>query len=202
MSDNRGSTSPLSKAGLRESIRARRRAIPENERKRAAEAVAALLSRIPQLTGANLVLAYAANREELDPGPAIAALRESGVRIAYPRVSNDALDVHEVDNPSDLVLGTFSIREPRPDAPRVDIGAIDVVLVPAIAFDRRGYRIGYGGGFYDRFFAHLPTGPLRVGLAFDEQLLDQVPVQPHDEPVDMIVTPSAVLHVTDARAET
>jgi 5-formyltetrahydrofolate cyclo-ligase len=194
MGDIRGSASPLSKAGLRESVRARRRAIPPDERTRDAQALADRLAELPELSHVDLVLAYGANREEIDPEPALARLRASGVRVAYPRVSKDALELHEVADPAELVIGSFSIREPRPSAPRVDPCAIDVVFVPAVAFDRRGYRIGYGGGFYDRFLAGLPTGPLRIGLAFDEQILDEVPTQPHDEPVDIIVTPTKVLH--------
>jgi 5-formyltetrahydrofolate cyclo-ligase len=196
MGDIRGSTSPLSKAGLRESVRARRRAIGADERARDAKALADRLSELPELSKVDLVLAYGANREEIDPEPALARLRASGTRIAYPRIVKDALDLHEVADPAELVLGSFSIREPRPNAPRIEPASVDVIFVPAVAFDHRGYRIGYGGGFYDRFLADLPSGPLRIGLAFDEQVLDEVPVQPHDEPVDMIVTPTRVLRTS------
>ncbi len=188
------------KAGLREATRARRRAIAQDTREAAAVAIANALSGLPELADARLVLGYGANREELDPARAVARLRERGVRIAYPRVTSDnVLDLHEVGSPDELVLGSYSIREPRPESPRVDANEIDVVLVPGVAFDRRGYRLGYGGGFYDRFLARLPEGPLRIGLAFDEQLLDEVPTEPHDQPVDLVVTPSTVVHVVGAQ---
>ena len=201
MTDARtGRSTAARKAGLREVTRTRRRAIPQAQRDEAAEGLAQMLEGISELAGARVVLGYGANREEIDPAPALLKMHEAGIRIAYPRVSDrDTLDVHEVSDPDDLVLGAFSIREPRPDAPRVDIADIDVVLVPAVAFDRRGYRLGYGGGFYDRFLARLPEGPLRIGVAFDEQLIDEVPAEAHDEPVDLVVTPGAVLHTQHER---
>jgi len=183
------------KETLRAEARARRLAIPREQRDADAERLANALLRLPEFTRARLVLAYGANCEEIDPALAVSRLRDLGLRVAYPRVaSKDVLDLHEVDDPDDLVLGAFSIREPRPDAPRVDASDVDAVLVPGVAFDRRGHRLGYGGGFYDRFLGALPKGPLRIGLAFDEQLFDEVPAEPHDEPVDVVVTPSVVVY--------
>ncbi len=195
----RDSSAPQHKSQLRATVRARRREIPPERRASDAEALADALMHIPGLVCARLVLGFGANAEEIDPEPALRRLREEGVRVAYPRVSQQELDLHEVADPADLVLAAYGIREPRPEAPRVHLNEIDALLVPAVAFDRRGFRLGYGGGFYDRFLARLPEDTLRIGVAFDEQLLDELPREPHDEPVDFIVTPSTVLGGLRAR---
>ncbi len=71
--------------------------------------------------------------------------------------------------------------------------------MPGVAFDRSGHRLGYGGGFYDRFLARLPARALRIGVAFDQQVLDELPAEEHDQPVDLVVTPSEVLHASPPR---
>lgn len=189
-------TQPDRKAVLRQAARERRRAIPEPQRARAAEQVARHLVDLPELTSVRVLLTYGANAEELDPGPGVERLRERipHLRIAYPRVAGaDVLELHEVATPDDLVLGAFAIREPRPDAPPVDPSQIDAVIVPGIAFDRRGFRIGYGGGYYDRLLATLPARTRTIGLAFDEQIVDEVPDDAHDVPVGVLVTPSGAI---------
>ena len=187
------------KAELRERLRAVRRAIPPERRSRDAECLALSLMRIPELACAGLVLGYGANAEEIDPGPALARLRDAGVRVAYPRVSHSDLDLHEVGDPADLVLAVYGIREPRPDAPRVEPEDIDAVLVPGVAFDRSGRRLGYGGGFYDRFLVRLPVEAVRIGVAFDEQVVEELPSQPHDQSVDLVVTPTEMVSLERSR---
>ena len=90
--------------------------------------------------------------------------------------------------------GRFGIREPKPQVgtPQA-IADIDAILVPAVAFDRRGYRVGYGGGYYDRFLPELRGRAVRVGLAFACQLVDSVPAGAHDVPVDFIVTETEII---------
>ncbi len=95
----------------------------------------------------------------------------------------------------DLVLNRIGLREPVPTAPRVAPAELDAVLVPALAFDRRGHRLGRGGGFYDRFLGALPPRVTTIGIAFSVQLLNAIPTDPHDRPVDVIVTEDAVLRV-------
>lgn len=182
------------KAQLRVHVRALRRAITAEQRERDAALLAERLVGLPEISQAKLVLAYGANAEEVDPEPALRRLRAAGVRVAYPRVAGDTLDLHEVDHYSDLVPGSFGINEPRAEAPRVDASSIEAVLVPAVAFDKEGYRVGYGGGFYDRFLDRLPPDTPRIGIAFDEQIVDAVPHEPHDRRVQVVVTPTAVYH--------
>jgi len=105
-----------------------------------------------------------------------------------PRVQGRRLEWARVDAWDDLVPGPFGIAAPPPDAPARILRAGDVVLVPGLAFDARGWRLGRGGGFYDRAFPPDVPGPLLVGVAYAFQLLDAVPHDSRDRRVDAIVT--------------
>jgi 5-formyltetrahydrofolate cyclo-ligase len=116
-----------------------------------------------------------------------------GKILLLPRVNlqKGSLDLYLVRDPvRDLRVGTWGIREPRPDrCVRVDPHAIDFVLVPGLAFDARGGRLGYGGGFYDKLLAHgLSPCAWLVAGAFKSQMVEKVPVDGHDVPMDVVVT--------------
>ncbi len=157
----------------------------------AADALADLLLALPELEHARLVLAYSATDEEISLGPAIDRLRARGVDIAYPRIEErGVLAVHLAEDDAELVSGPMGIREPSADAPRPDLTALDAVIVPGVAFDERGVRVGFGGGFYDRLLP-LVAGAVRIGVAYDEQLSAQpLPAEPHDVVMDVVVTPT------------
>lgn len=184
----------VAKSALRAQVRAARAAVPPAEREAAAEAVARRIAALPELAAARLVLGYCARSEEIDPFPALVRLRAQGARIAYPRVTGPGtLDLHEIGDERELEFGSFSIREPVPHAPRVAPGDVDAVIVPGVAFDAKGRRMGYGGGFYDRLLPQLPPGCPRIAIAFDEQVVDEVPADTHDQGVDLVVTPSRII---------
>ena len=112
-----------------------------------------------------------------------------GKTVVCPRVrwKPRGLDSFAIESLDDLVESSRGLWEPDPArAVPVDDTALDLVLVPGIAFDRRGWRIGFGAGLYDRFLARVDMP--RVALAFSLQILDSLPVEPHDEPVDWVVT--------------
>lgn len=93
-----------------------------------------------------------------------------------------------------IKLGAYNIREPKPEcSPAIDIEKLDVVIVPAVAYDTSCYRLGYGGGFYDRFLENLRPDAKTIGIAFDLQIFDEVPKEPHDAQLDFIVTESRTL---------
>jgi 5-formyltetrahydrofolate cyclo-ligase len=160
---------------------------PEN----VAAASAALCHRLaawPALQEARTALTYLAFRSEPDLSLLFDLL--PGVCWAAPRVEGKELVIHPYD-PARLVRHRFGMLEPAADLPVINPTHLDVVLVPGVAFDRRGGRLGFGGGYYDRF---LPTTPaLRVGTAFDECLADELPCTAHDQRVDWIATPTALL---------
>ncbi|NTW29019.1 MAG: 5-formyltetrahydrofolate cyclo-ligase [Coriobacteriia bacterium] len=182
---------------LRAQARAVRDALSPEARASAADLVARALSALPELATARVVLVYAALPAELDLTPAIAAFRARGVTIAYPRVEPDGvLGIHAVARESELVSGPFGLVEPAADAPRVAPEDLDAVIVPAIAYDSCGLRLGYGGGYYDRLLPTLRPGCIRIGAVFDEQLLTEIPAEPHDQGVDLVVTPTRVIRTT------
>jgi 5-formyltetrahydrofolate cyclo-ligase len=179
-----------SKNSIREACRSACRALTPEERQRANMALSRRLLVLPEVASATTVLAYAAMPEEADPADAVRALGERAVRIAWPRVSGDGvLSLHAADA-GRLLPGFRGILEPPEDAPLVDPAEVDVAFVPGSAFDAGCQRIGKGGGFYDRLLPALRGDALKVGIAFDEQVVDEVPVQPHDVALDAIVTPT------------
>jgi len=172
---------------LRARLRAERAALAPAEVRAASAAVCRWLDRLPVLDGAQHVAVYAARRGEIDPAQTAERLHARGARVAYPRVDGERLVFHAA-RVGELALGTYGIPAPRPDAPAIALDACEVVLVPGVAFDRDGHRLGQGGGYYDRALAGSPR-TLRIGLAHSFQLLDGLPRQEGDEPVDLIVTP-------------
>lgn len=97
-----------------------------------------------------------------------------------------------------IQYGAYNIREPKPEcSPAIDIKDLDVVIVPAVAYDKQRYRLGYGGGFYDRFLENLREDAVTVGIAFDLQIFDEIPKEPHDAQLDYIITESTILTSSD-----
>jgi 5-formyltetrahydrofolate cyclo-ligase len=118
----------------------------------------------------------------------------AGGTLLLPRIVRTPqrhLELHAVGDPArDLIAGPWGIREPDPQrCPRMTLADATCVLVPGVAFDATGARLGYGGGFYDRLLATAPTVP-RIAAAFDLQLVDAVPVDAHDLRVDRVITPT------------
>jgi 5-formyltetrahydrofolate cyclo-ligase len=146
---------------------------------------------LPEVGAARAVLAYAAMPGEIDPAPLVHALRERGARVAYPRVCGPgAMTLHWASDDA-LEPGFCGIAEPAADAEDAAPDEFDLAIVPGVAFDAACERLGRGGGFYDRLLPAI-TG-LTVGLAFDEQIVECLPREEHDMPVDVVVTPSRVI---------
>jgi 5-formyltetrahydrofolate cyclo-ligase len=122
--------------------------------------------------------------------------------VAFPAIQDDSIRYYAVRQPQDFVLGQFGAQEPDPtmaiEVSPEDAGA---VLVPGRAFDRQGARLGRGGGWYDRVLSQLPETCLRIGIAFEIQWVDKVPVDAHDRPVDWIITENGVHRVDSSRGE-
>ena len=93
-----------------------------------------------------------------------------------------------------IQYGAYNIREPKPEcSPAINIKDLDVIIVPDVAYDKNCYRLGYGGGFYDRFLENLRKDAVTIGIAFDLQIFDEVPKEAHDAQLDYIVTESRIL---------
>lgn len=141
-----------------------------------------------RLSRGGIVALYAAKGSEVDTARIDAAARARGFTVAYPRVNRRArlLAFHAVA-PAALAPSGFGLREPSPDAPAVAVADIAAFIVPGLAFDRSGGRLGWGRGHYDATFAAAPRA-LRIGLAFERQVVDHVAREPHDEALHIIIT--------------
>jgi len=183
------------KSRLRRAMRVCRARVTLPEATEAAAACAERLLESPELRAARRVALYAALPDELPTRPLFEALRSGGVRVLLPRLRADGgFSFAPAERWGDLVPGRYGVLEPAPDAAAVPPTRGDVVVLPGVAFDRRGRRLGRGGGHYDRAF---PPGqqeaPLLVGHAYAFQLVDAVPVAPHDRAVDAVATERGIV---------
>ena len=168
----------------------------ERRRRMSAEATrdksAAILARVaalPWVRQAPQVLTYVSSKDnEVDTFELIRWLLQEGRPVRVPVCApGRTLVWPELARVEDLVRGAFGIWEPGPDCRRThDPDPDAVVIVPGVAFTRDGYRIGYGAGYFDRFLARH-AGP-SIGLAYEACLVETIPVEPHDIPVDLVVT--------------
>lgn len=177
------------KARMRTLARAARRRVPGAERRAAAGVIATWAADIAALAGRGTVSCFSTFGDELDTQPLIMALARRGCRLALPVVVGRARPlVFRRWQPGDRMgTGHFGIREPLPSAPEAQPR---VFLVPLLAFDRFGYRVGYGGGFYDRSLAmaRAERRIAAIGLAFAIQQVGLVPRDRYDQPVDFVLT--------------
>jgi len=171
-------------------VLARRAARGGPARRAAGAALRARLAALPQVASAQTVFAFASFRTEVDTTPFLQWCLERGVTVGTPRIEGphhmEAYALADLD--TDFVSGRHLIPEPRDGLARIDPALIDVVILPGSAFDERGGRLGYGGGFYDTFLGRLRPEAPRIGVCFEAQLVDEVPRAAHDLCVDLVVT--------------
>jgi 5-formyltetrahydrofolate cyclo-ligase len=162
-----------------------------------AQESAALCSRLlenPMWEDTRTVLFFSPLPDEPDIWPALVQVLNHGLTVALPRYHKErrTYGAHLVRNlESDIVLGHHRIREPRQECPEHPLNLLDLVLVPGVAFDLSGHRLGRGAGYYDRLLAEVRG--TTCGIAFDEQVSGKLPVEPHDMFVDCLLTPTRCL---------
>ncbi len=188
----------MDKTDLHTRMRALRDALPQHDRRKWEEAIFARVASVPQFTAAPLVLAYAATPGELSTWGLLQALWQAGRAVALPRCLPKAgeLAFYRVEGMYQLVPGHRSIPEPLPAlCQEVHDFTASFCLVPALACDAHCHRLGYGGGYYDRFLAHYP-GTSCVPLYSACLLQQPLPAQPWDIPVHFIATETQLLDGT------
>ncbi len=154
---------------------------------------------LPEVGTAAVVMLFWSFGSEPPTAPLLAALHDRGVLTALPRIAGDALVVRSYVPGEPLTETSFGAREPLEGA-RLDPTAVDLVVVPGVAFDRQGRRVGYGGGFYDRFLLSTRPDAVRVAIAFEVQVVDHdLPSGPFDLPVGIVVTEDRTLRPGSAR---
>ena len=190
------------KRALRRAMTGRREELSAEQRAQSAQAATDRFLELPEVTAARVVAAFVSTRSEIDTSRAVEGLRRRGVTVVLPRVSAELLPprlrFHKVEGPSELVFGIFGLLEPGPGCPEIAPHDIDVFMVPGLAFDARGGRVGYGGGYYDELMAYVrahPDGPsgFFVGFGYDFQLTESCPTGEWDVPIDCIVTDTRVI---------
>jgi 5-formyltetrahydrofolate cyclo-ligase len=185
------------KAGVRRAMSEARRNLSAAERQARSRRIASFCRDLAGFSSAAVVCSYVNFREEVETAELIAALLQEGRRVAVPvhlHGTAQPLIFAEIRALSEMVRNHFGILQPPREAARlVPTAAIPLFLVPGLAFDAAGRRLGYGLGFYDRAFAAAAPGALKVGLAFELQILESVPADPHDVPMDFVVTEDRVI---------
>ncbi|NIR72103.1 5-formyltetrahydrofolate cyclo-ligase [candidate division KSB1 bacterium] len=179
---------------IRDEIESRRKRLPKEWIASTSRMIFDRLNDISEFRDARTLHCYVAWRNEVDTQVLIKRLLNSGRRVVVPVVDRESHSlIHsEVRDFADLQPGAFGILEPMKDRRRpVEISELDLIVVPGVAFDRIGNRIGYGGGYYDNFLKHTPT--TKIGLAYDFQIVERIPTNARDERVDMVVSEQGVL---------
>ena len=190
------------KSELRQLARTRLSQItPEQRRTLSAAVIARLLAR-PEFHRAQRILGYLPLKDELDLSPALESALRSGKTVALPRYIPDQntycaailtapLTTHHSPLTTNLAPGAFGIPEPSVSAAIMPLNQLDFVLVPGVAFDASGRRLGRGKGFYDRLLANVNSADcIKCGIAADEQIVTGIPAEPHDVPMNLIITPT------------
>ena len=189
------------KSEVRQLILARRAELDPDLARRKSEAIGRVLSFLPEYRLARTLLLFVSFRDEVNTGPLIRAALREHKRVAVPKVlrpprhpERNLLPCAIRSFPGDLTPGAHGILEPPDGAERpVRVEELDLVVVPGVAFTPAGDRLGYGGGFYDRFLPTLAPGTPTVGLCFDLQLVESLPREPHDHRVSAVVTEKGVI---------
>jgi 5-formyltetrahydrofolate cyclo-ligase len=183
------------KQAIREQAHANRNA-QENKDELSREIVAKFMG-LPEYQAARTVLFYLDVRSEVRTRHSLEAALQSGKKIVVPYCVDGELELFHFEHMEELSVGMYKILEPKTElrdvaAKRVEVAEIDLIMVPGVAFDRRGGRTGHGKGYYDKLLEHCrPDTPL-VALAFECQMFEEIPMQDHDVFMDKILTEAAI----------
>jgi len=185
------------KKELRKKIIALRDNLPLEEREKKSKFIHTRLFSLPEFVSARTLAFYVSFKSEVLTETMIRKSLSLGRKVVVPitDLANRRLKLSRIiDYTDDLTPGTWGILEPKPD--RIKLTAleeIDLVITPGLVFDKKGGRMGYGGGFYDGLLKSLQKEKVSIALAFELQMVEEVPVDNRDEPVDIIVTEGRVI---------
>jgi 5-formyltetrahydrofolate cyclo-ligase len=189
------------KASLRKEQLQRRNSIPPEVRKVKNSAILTNLESLDEIRNAGTVLLFASFRSEVDMTGMISSALSSSKRVILPKVDagTGTLQLFEISSPDELAPGYMGIPEPPGTADRniFDINDIDAAIIPGACFDEKGNRVGYGGGYYDRLLSGLQKSIPVIAPAYEEQIVDAVPAEPHDIRVGIIVTDRRVIRCAE-----
>lgn len=186
----------MPKKSIRRELLARRKSLPAATCLSLSFRAQQRLLEIPEFAAAGTVALYCAIRNEVFTEAIFASARKLGKTVTYPRVGAAGLEFVEVGELRELGPGAFGILEPS-GSRTVPLPRLDLVVVPGVAFDLSGHRLGYGKGFYDRVLHSCEDRGVLVGLGFEMQLVEALPAETHDVRMDMVVTEERILGFRD-----
>ncbi|TBR59345.1 5-formyltetrahydrofolate cyclo-ligase, partial [Westiellopsis prolifica IICB1] len=181
----------MDKAKLRKSLLKQRQLMSVAEWKQKSDRICTNLLNSPQFTQAKTVLAYFSFRQEPDLTPLFGQDQDNNSPKIWgiPRCVGNYLSWYIWTLDDSVKIGAYGITEPEPEAPIIEPEQVDLILVPCVACDQQGYRLGYGGGYYDRLLATPEwANKSTIGIVFDFAYLPQLPVEPWDQPLDAVCT--------------
>jgi 5-formyltetrahydrofolate cyclo-ligase len=187
------------KRELRKSMRVLRAAVPPGERMEAGRRIIEIILSgrppIPAPGPGSVVAMYVSDGGEPDFIPYLPQLTRAGIVCSFPAFRGDQMEFYAAAQASDFAVGAYGLYEPEPTTPPIPGGKIDLMLLPGMAFDRSGGRLGRGKSYYDRFLTQIDPGrrPLAVGTCHDFQVIDHVPTDVGDVRMDFLVTPSGLI---------
>jgi 5-formyltetrahydrofolate cyclo-ligase len=186
----------MNKAELRKEVLQKRDSIEPSIKKIKDRAVMARLKGLNEFKSAKTLLLYASFRSEVDTHELIKECLGAQKRVLLPRVNYllKKLEIREIESLNDIEKGHWGIPEPKRTTPLRDLNTADIIIVPGVCFDRKGGRIGYGAGYYDKLLKGLNRAIPVIALAYDEQIVEEVPLEAHDRRVDMIITDREVIY--------
>lgn len=152
---------------------------------------------LPEFQTAKIVACYVNKGSEVETKPIIRNVLTSSKKVLVPTVTGERdLVFSELRSLEELVPGTFGILEPQPDLTRPrSLETVDLAFIPGIVWDSQGYRVGWGKGYFDAVLERLPSWATSIGLTYDQQVVERVPREEFDLPVDLIVTETRVIRL-------
>lgn len=186
----------MDKKELRESILSKRNSLDESLRFEADEKVALRLLALKEYRDANTIFCFVSYKSEIDTKNIIVESLRRGKRVIVPIVdkASKTMILSELRSMEELAPSDMGILEPKPEFVReVNPKVVDICITPGAVFDKHGYRIGYGGGFYDKMLPLFREDEINIGICYDIQVVDEVPIEEFDKPVDVLITPTDIL---------
>jgi 5-formyltetrahydrofolate cyclo-ligase len=190
------------KQQIRQQALARRQALEGKDA--LSRRILARLAALPEYAGARTVMFYVHLRSEVQTRPFLPGALEAGKQIVVPYCTRGRIELFLLKSLDELAPGALRVPEPKPELRaqsdrQVDVSKLDLVVVPGLAFDRRGGRIGHGAGYYDALLPRIRPDAPRVALAFECQLIDRVPMLAHDVYMHKVITERAVYECAPPR---
>ncbi len=182
----------MNKTQLRRQLLKQRQALSTSIWQEKSKLLCEQLQSLPLFQSAHKILAYFSVRQE----PDLSSLFDSSAAWGFPRCVEKELVWHRWSVGDRRQIGSYNILEPEPNSPILSVAKVDLILIPAVACDHQGYRLGYGGGYYDRllsdpFLAKIPT----IGVVFEFAYLPAIPIESWDIPLSLVCTENSVYHL-------